>query len=122
VSQFAPEEARIILVEGWSDAESVGGFADDNARTSVCNDLCDTYGAAALDPYRLIGHVSWSTYEEQGDTYLFVRDGDLFSLSAGYSVYGSYGDTFSEVAAATMEEWLEEVQQCAEHLASNPLY
>lgn len=111
---FTPQEAEVILRQGWTDAEQVGGFHSAAAQHQTLAQLTEDFGAAALHGWTLIGEATWWTYEEGGATYLFVnlKDDTLWSLATGSTVYGSYGDTFDEIEPTTMEEWLETVSNC----------
>lgn len=114
---FTAQEAERILREQWDDAEQVGGFMLPAWRQQTIEHLEEEYGAAALVGWTLIGETSWCDYEEGHTIYLFVKDDDqsLWSLKAGASVYGPFGETFDEIDPTTVEQWLEEVVSNIEH-------
>lgn len=117
---FTPKEAEQILREQWDDASMVGGFSTPFQRGQTLQELTEKYGEEALKGWTLIGETSWTDYEEGGVHYLFVKDEDdsLWSLAAGHTVYGDYGETFDEIAPANVSEWLEQVKGDEEHNAN----
>jgi hypothetical protein len=108
---FTPQEAEQILREQWNDARQVGGFMSPFWRQQAIERLEEDYGAEALIGWTLIGETAWVDYEEGHTIYLFVKDDDqsLWSLKAGASVYGPFGESFDEIEPTTIEQWLEEV-------------
>lgn len=104
------QEAEQILREHWTDAHIVGGFGTELERHTVIEQLIADFGG--IGDLELIGYCSWSDYEEGFTSYLFTRSGALLRFDVGVSVYGSYGNSLTELASTTIEEWLEHVSVC----------
>ena len=111
---FTPAEAELILREAWTDAETVGGFGNAWDREQTIYGIEDYFGAGCLEGWNLIGHVSWSDYEEGASYYLFIKKADhtLWCLHTGATVYGDFGRSFDEIEPITIQEWLEHVETC----------
>lgn len=104
------EELLRTLTEGTED---IGGFCSLVDRQETLKFLEGLWGAGMLDGWTLIGESAWNDYEEGCTTYLLLEQEyeTLWSIQVGHSVMvGDYGNDFrKEIAATTIEEWLETV-------------
>lgn len=104
---FSPEEAELILREGWDDAEIVGGFQTELEGIRAMEDMVERFDVDHTQ-FKLLGKVEWRGYEEYAINTLWADANDeLMLFREGYTVFGEFGLNFlDEIEPITIVEWL----------------
>lgn len=103
------DEILQLLTEQMPDCEEFGGFTSTYEPIYLQEQLAEKFGDRVYT-YRLIGYTSWFSYEESCRSYLLQNEKGIFLFRSGTTVYGDFGEDFSEIEPTHIVEWLEIVR------------